>query len=153
MFKNILVPTDGSKLSQQAVGAAIELARGYGSKIVAFSVAEAYPMVTAAAMMIDPGTESAMLQDLAQLNVEWVAQAAKIAGVPCTTATAVSDSPYQEILAAATDHHCDVIFMASHGRRGLTKLLAGSVTQNVLAYSTIPVLVMRPKATELAVGG
>jgi nucleotide-binding universal stress UspA family protein len=56
--------------------------------------------------------------------------------------------PSQEIIDAATGHQCDLVFMASHGRRGLSRLLAGSVTQNVLAYSTIPVMVLRPAAQD-----
>jgi nucleotide-binding universal stress UspA family protein len=152
MFKKILVPTDGSELSDQAVAAAIEFARACGGEIVAFSVAQPYPIVPAAegAMVIDPGVESRVLQDLARQNVERVAQAARSAGVACTTATALSYVPHQEIIKAATDYQCDLIFMASHGRRGLSKLLAGSETQHVLANSTIPVLVLRPQARDQA---
>jgi nucleotide-binding universal stress UspA family protein len=73
-----------------------------------------------------------------------VAGAAGVARVPCETHTALSFLPYEEIIRAADDYHCDVIFMASHGRRGLSRLLAGSQTQKVLAYSKVPVLVLRP---------
>lgn len=150
MYKKILVPTDGSELSEQASMAAIDFARLCGAEIVAFSVAEPYPLVPAAegAMVIDPGIETTVLQEMARENVDKVARAAKIAGVPCTVATAYSMIPYQEILNAASEHKCDLIFMASHGRRGLSRLLAGSVTQNVLAYSTIPVMVLRPGAQD-----
>jgi len=146
MYKKILVPTDGSSLSDEAATAAIDFARLCHADLVAISVAEPYPLVPAAegAMVIDPGIETRVLQYFAQQNVDQVAQAAKAAGVECTTATAVSMSPYQEIISAAIDNQCDLIFMASHGRRGLSRLLAGSVTQNVLAYSTIPVMVLRP---------
>jgi nucleotide-binding universal stress UspA family protein len=146
MYKKILVPTDGSDLSEQASTAAIEFARMCGSAIVAFSVAEPYPLVPAAegAMVIDPGIETRVLQEFAQQNVDKLAQAARAAGVECTTATTVSMFPYQEIISAASANQCDLIFMASHGRRGLSRLLAGSVTQNVLAYSAIPVMVLRP---------
>lgn len=146
MYKKILVPTDGSELSQQASTAAIAFARLCGARIVAFSVAEPYPLVPAAegAMVIDPGIETRVLQEFAQQNVDKVAQEARAAGVECETATAFSMVPYQEIISAAAQNHCDLIFMASHGRRGLSRLLAGSVTQNVMAYSTIPVMVLRP---------
>jgi nucleotide-binding universal stress UspA family protein len=146
MYKTILVPTDGSSLSEQASTAAIEFARLCGARIVAFSVAEPYPLVPAAegAMVIDPGIETRVLQEFAQQNVDKVAQEARAAGVECTTVTAVSMFPYQEIISAAAQNQCDLIFMASHGRRGLSRLLAGSVTQNVLAYSSIPVMVLRP---------
>lgn len=146
MYKSILVPTDGSDLSEQAATAAIDLARLCGAEIIALSVAEPYPQVPAAegAMVIDPGLETRTLMDFAQQNVEQVAAAARAAGVPVRTETALSVVPYQEIIDAARKFHCDLIFMASHGRRGLSRLLAGSVTQNVLAYSSVPVMVLRP---------
>ena len=148
MYKKILVPTDGSDLSDQAVAAAIAFARAFGSEIVAFSVAQPYPAFPAAegAMVIDPGVENRLLEAAAQKNVDKVAQAARAAGVPCTTATAFSYNPHEEIIAAARDKQCDLIFMASHGRRGLSKLLAGSETQHVLTDSPVPVLVLRPQA-------
>jgi nucleotide-binding universal stress UspA family protein len=148
MYKRILVPTDGSELSAQAASAAIEFARLAGATIVAFSVAEPYPLMPAAegAMVIDPGIETRVLQEFAQQNVDQVAKAAKAGGVACETATAFSMFPDQEIIQAAADHDCDLVFMASHGRRGLSRLLAGSVTQNVLAYSKLPVMVLRPAA-------
>jgi nucleotide-binding universal stress UspA family protein len=84
----------------------------------------------------------------AKQYVDAVAQVAAAAGVPCATATAVSAAPHEAIIDAARDHQCEVIFMASHGRRGLSRLIAGSVTQNVLAYSAVPVLVFRPPRHE-----
>jgi nucleotide-binding universal stress UspA family protein len=146
MYKKILVPTDGSALSEQAARAAVEFARLCGADIVAFSVAEPYPLMPAAegAMAVDPGIEADMLLKYAQENTDQVAQLARAAGVACQCATAFSVLPYQDIVNAAAEHGCDLIFMASHGRRGLSRLLAGSVTQNVLAYSNIPVMVLRP---------
>jgi nucleotide-binding universal stress UspA family protein len=75
--------------------------------------------------------------------VQRVADAAKSAGVPCETVALLSYSPYEEIIQTAEKFRCDLIFMASHGRRGLTRLFLGSETQKVLAHSTIPVLVYR----------
>jgi nucleotide-binding universal stress UspA family protein len=146
MYKKILVPTDGSDLAGQAVAAAVDYARVAGGTVVAFSVAQPYPLLPAVdgAMMIDPGVDSTQLQELAQQAVDEVARAAKAAGVPCETHTSLSFLPYEEIIRAADDYQCDVIFMASHGRRGLSRLLAGSQTQKVLAYSHVPVLVLRP---------
>lgn len=146
MYKKILVPTDGSELARQAVDAAIDYARVAGASVVAFSVAQPYPLLPAVdgAMMIDPGLDSGELQQLARQAVEEVGQACKAARVPCELHTSLSFSPYEEIIAAAGQYQCDVIFMASHGRRGLSRLLAGSQTQKVLAYSHIPVLVLRP---------
>jgi nucleotide-binding universal stress UspA family protein len=147
MYKKILVPTDGSELSGQAVAAAIDFARASGAQVVALSVAEPYPLVAAeGAMVIDVGVEMTQRRQIAQDNVEKVAQAARAAGVPCSIATAYSALPHEEIINAANVNQCDLIFMASHGRHGLSRLLAGSVTQKVLAGTTIPVLVLRPQA-------
>jgi nucleotide-binding universal stress UspA family protein len=148
MYKRILVPTDGSTLSDQAVTAAIEFARLCHADIVALSVAEPYPLVPAAegAMVIDPGFEFNTLEEAARENVAKVARAVRGAGLNCIECTASSMAPADEIIRTANEQGCDLIFMASHGRRGLSKLLAGSVTQNVLAYSSVPVMVLRPGA-------
>lgn len=146
MYKKILVPTDGSDLSAQAVAAAIDFARGSGAEIIALSVAEPYLIASAeGAMAIDVGTEMAQRRQAAEQNVERVAQAAATAGVACSTVTAMSPVVHEEIINVATERNCDVIFIASHGRRGLSRLFAGSVAQNLLAHSAIPVLVLRPK--------
>lgn len=150
MYKKILVPTDGSALSEQAAATAIELARLYGAAIVAFSVAEPPPILSAeAAMAIDLGLETEQRQQVAQQNVEKVAQAAKAAGVACQTAIAYSTVPHQEIINAAKANHCDLIFMASHGRHGLSRMLAGSVAQDVLSYAPTAVMVLRPPLDQL----
>lgn len=150
MYKRILVPTDGSELSEQATAAAIELARLCGAEIVAFSVAEPYPVMPAAdgTMLIEPGPDPYLLEQAALQNVDKVAEAASKAGVRAITVTAMSMVPHDEIIRAANEHQCDLIFMASHGRRGFSKLIAGSVTQNVLTHSTIPVMVLRPGAKD-----
>jgi nucleotide-binding universal stress UspA family protein len=146
VYRKILVPTDGSDLSENGVTAAIEFARLCGAEIIAFSVAEPYPMPAGeATMVIDWGVETERLQHVAQEIVDKVEQTAQAAGVPCKKATAYSQQPAQEIINTATANHCDLIFMASHGRHGLSRLLAGSVAQNVLAYSTIPVMLLRPQ--------
>jgi nucleotide-binding universal stress UspA family protein len=146
MFHTILAPTDGSPLSEKAVDAAIELAKQLQGKIVTISVAEPAPFVALSEGGAIPGDleayeEKAM--QVAQHRVQKVAAAASAANVPCEALAVLSFSPYEEIIRAAEDYKCDVIFMASHGRRGLTKLFLGSETQKVLAHSTIPVLVYR----------
>jgi nucleotide-binding universal stress UspA family protein len=148
MYKKILVPTDGSQLSEQAAASAVEFARLCNASIVALSVAEPYPLVPAAegAMIVDPGFATDTLQAMAQEAVDKVARLAADAGIACTTVTAISVVPHEEILRTAAAQGCDLVFMASHGRRGLSRLLAGSVTQHVLAYSSIPVMVLRPSA-------
>lgn len=145
MYLKILVPTDGSNLSDQAAATAVELARAHGGALVAMSVAQPFPlMASEAAIVTDSALETSTLMKLAQENVDKIAQMAGQAGVPCTTLTALSYLPHEEIINAATANGCDLICMASHGRRGISRLLAGSVTQNVLLYSAIPVLVLRP---------
>jgi len=145
MFSKILVPTDGSELSDKAINAAIDFAKSFGSTIVGISVAEPYPFTPLYEGVSAPESniyEDRML-DLAQLHVQKVADAAKEAHVPCETFTTQSFSPFEEIVAASKKYRCDAIFMASHGRKGLNKLFLGSETQKVLAHTTLPVLVLR----------
>ncbi|MDN4051501.1 universal stress protein [Massilia sp. YIM B02763] len=147
MYRRILVPTDGSELSIAAERAAIDFARANGSAIVALAVGQPY-LPTAAvdgAVAIDPAIEAETLLLEANRHVERVAAAARAAGVACTAVTTIAHSASQAILEHAAKHGCDLIFMATHGRRGLTRLLLGSVTQDVLAASTVPVLVLRPQ--------
>lgn len=145
MFKMILVPTDGSALSGKAVDAAIAFAKFNDGKIISLSVAEPYPFMPLAenSMATDPRVYEENMRELAQQHVQKVADTAKNAGVPCETYIAQSFHPYEEIINTAKKYECDVIFMASHGRKGLSKLFVGSETQKVLAHSTIPVLVFR----------
>lgn len=146
MFQTILAPTDGSPLSERAIDAAIQLAKQLHGKLVTISVAEPAPFVALSEAGAIPGDLEAYEEkalEVARHRVQRVAAAASTAGVPCETVTALSASPYEEIIQAAEKFRCDLIFMASHGRRGLTKLFLGSETQKVLAHSTIPVLVFR----------
>lgn len=145
MFKIILVPTDGSPLSDKAIKAAIEFAQGNGSKIIGLSVAEPYPFLPLyeGIAMAEVNIYDEKMQERAQIHVQKIADLAKAANVPCETAIAQSFNPYEEIIKTAEKSHCDIIFMASHGRKGLNKLFMGSETQKVLAHSSIPVLVLR----------
>jgi nucleotide-binding universal stress UspA family protein len=148
MYQKILVPTDGSDLCAQAVTAAITFARACGASIVTLSVVEPYPLVgTEGAMALDLDAALNQLQQAARGYVERAAQEAEAAGVACHAVTTFSAMPHDEIIKVAEQNQCDLIFMASHGRRGLGRLVFGSVTQNVLAHSTIPVLVLRPQVS------
>jgi nucleotide-binding universal stress UspA family protein len=144
MYQRILVPTDGSAL---AADAAIAFAQASGGDIVALAVACPEPVLLSAegalAAGADPGAD--VLLEQAGQHAEQVAAAARKAGVACTALTAYGYSPADEIIETAQRQHCDLIFIASHGRRGLSRLIAGSVTQRVLAYSPVPVLVFRPR--------
>jgi nucleotide-binding universal stress UspA family protein len=145
MYDRILVPTDGSDVSAAAERAAIAFARALGSEVVVLAVGQPrLPAASAeAAMAIDPGLDEAELLAAANEHAQRVATAAAAAGVRCTPIAVLDYSPAEAIIATAEDRKCDLVFMGSHGRRGLSRLLAGSVTQQVLAESRVPVLVMR----------
>jgi len=142
MFKTILVPTDGSKLADKAAQAAAEFAQDTHGKIIALAVAEPYPYSPLAepAFLPDPAAYDKSMLELAETYVSRV-RAAEQAGVPCETYTMFSADPAKKITATASRHGCDAVFMESHGRRGIQRLLLGSVTQKVLAHSTLPVVV------------
>jgi nucleotide-binding universal stress UspA family protein len=144
MFKKILLPTDGSELSAKAVQGALKMAGQLGASVVGVTVVEPYSYSTLSEYR--PETLEAFEARNAQAAEQRLApvvQAAKDANVPCETVMVKSFSPYEAIIDTAKKHGCDVIFMASHGRRGLSAVLLGSETQKVLTHSTIPVLVYR----------
>jgi nucleotide-binding universal stress UspA family protein len=143
MFSHLLVPTDGSAVSRLAETAAIAFARSCGARLLVLSVAQPAPLLFAeqGAVLVDPGLDPMLLRQHAQDQVDRVALAAQAAGVPCRTLTVVSPLPADEIVEAARREGCDLIFMASHGRRGLARLFAGSQTRQVLLQATVPVLV------------
>jgi nucleotide-binding universal stress UspA family protein len=144
MFKKILVPTDGSELSAKAIASGIEFAKALNAGVVGVTVVEPYSYSNLSEYR--PETlddyEERMLKMAAE-RLGKVADAAAQAGVPVETVTMKSFSPYEAIIDAAKSKGCDVIFMASHGRRGLSAVLLGSETQKVLTHSTIPVMVYR----------
>ena len=144
MFKTILVPTDGSPLSRHAEDAAIEFARAAGATLVALAVVEPLPSAgDTASIFVAGGTPDAReLLAQARQRAQAVVDRSRAAGVPCECCTALSYYPHEEIVRVATEFHCDAIFMASHGVRGLRKLL-GSQTQKVLAHAGLPVMVFR----------
>lgn len=145
MFKTILVPTDGSPLSEKAVEAAVKFAQTGGCRVVALSVCEPHhhAHMSEGSTVIDTDRYDRRMQEVAHGYVNHVAEVAKEHNVPCDTVVKQSSHPYEEIIAAAKEFSCDVIFMASHGRKGLSALFVGSETHKVLAHSTVPVLVFR----------
>lgn len=145
MFKTILVPTDGSALSDKAVSAAIEFAKSQGGKVVTLSVAEPYPFspLSEVAFTDERRQYEEKAREVAEQHVQKVQAAATAMDVPCETVVTQSFSPFEEIINTAGKYGCDAVFMASHGRKGLSKLFIGSETQKVLAHSTIPVMVFR----------
>jgi nucleotide-binding universal stress UspA family protein len=146
MYRRILVPTDGSPVSEAAVDAAIDFARARGSAIVALGVAVPEPSFQSleGAVAYDPGLQVEVLLQHAQGHVDAIAARAQTAGVACTSVTCSALDAAEAIVDTARAQHCDLIVMGSHGRRGLSRLLAGSVTQAVLAHAPVPVMVLRP---------
>ncbi len=145
MFKHILLPTDGSELSRNAVVKALQVARSLDAKVTAVHIVPEFRVFTYNAEMVED-TKEQYLKDSKAHAAKYlaeVAQAAAEAGVTCTTLAIDSDHPYEAIIKAAQDKGCDLIAMASHGRKGVQGLLIGSETQRVLTHSTIPVLVYR----------
>lgn len=147
MFKHILVPTDGSELSQETARRAVSFAREAGAKVTAFYAKPEYPVTYyGEGALIDPTTPekfAELAEQQAQQVLGYVEQLCADAGVPCTRMALTSDVPYEAIIEAAGSAGCDLIFMASHGRRGFSGLLLGSETNKVLTHSKIPVLVYR----------
>lgn len=147
MFKHILVPTDGSQLSEETARRAVSFAREAGARITAFFAKPEFPVTYyGEGALIDSTTPErfAELSDQqAQQILSFVENLCRDAAVPCSTLTLISDVPYEAIIEAATQCDCDLIFMSSHGRRGLSALLLGSETNKVLTHSKIPVLVYR----------
>ncbi|KQV44953.1 MULTISPECIES: universal stress protein [unclassified Duganella] len=145
MFKSILLPTDGSQLSERATQTAIEFAKIHGARITAVSVVQPLPFVPLAdaAVLPDPGAFDREMRRNVQLGLDKVLAAASAAGIECETVLGEAISPYEVIVRTAEERHCDIILMASHGRTGLNRLFLGSETQKVLAHTHLPVLVLR----------
>lgn len=149
MYSNLLVPTDGSKLSGKAVAHTIGLANALKAKIVALYVT---PMYKAESLFDGGGAlqgrmskseYAAIAAREAEAILEAVAAKAAAANVGCKAFHVIADAPWEAIIATAGKQKCDAIVMASHGRRGISGLLLGSETQKVLTHSKIPVVVVR----------
>jgi nucleotide-binding universal stress UspA family protein len=147
MFKHILVPADGSDLSKATARRAVSFAKEAGARITAFFAKPEYPVsYYGEGALIDPTTPEKfdeLAEQQAQQVLDFVVDLGKEAGVQVEKLSLTSDIPYEAIIDAATQAGCDLIFMASHGRRGISALLLGSETHKVLTHSTIPVLVYR----------
>lgn len=147
MYKRILVATDGSKLSQKAVEHGLSLADLTGAEVVALKVIPRYPQTYFEGGVALAAAEVARIEkqwlDEAQVAVNSVKSAGQLREVKVKPVTVKSDLVAEAIIAAAKRNKCDLIVMASHGRRGIKRLLLGSETQQVLTHSHIPVLVLR----------
>ena len=146
MFKHILISTDGSRVSNTAARAGIALASALGAKVTAYYAVEPMQPIYIEGYTFDPH----VLEDIennasqaGQKRVDAIGKMAKAAHVRFASVVAPAPTAHEGIINAAKKWKCDVIFMASHGRRGLSKLIMGSVTQQVLTHSKIPVVVYR----------
>ena len=147
MYKHILIPTDGSELSQKAIDAGIAFAHSIHARVTGFTAVPEYQVPSQGEIMsrhaISASEHERRVTKQAEDALLPIAERARAAGVDCATEFTLSDQPYEAIIGAARKHGCDLIFMASHGRRGLSALVHGSETQSVLTHSTIPTLVYR----------
>jgi nucleotide-binding universal stress UspA family protein len=145
MFKSILIPTDGSSLSDKAVRQGLALARALGSKVVALHVTAPFHVLAATPAAIT-ATREQCEQNAAAFNKEVfdrVAAAARELGVVCTCVSRTGEHVWQEIIMGAEANGCDAICMASHGHRGFAGMMLGSETAKVLTHTKIPVVVLR----------
>jgi nucleotide-binding universal stress UspA family protein len=144
MFKRILVPTDGSDLSDKAIAAAIDLARTLKASVIGMTTLEPYSYSNLSEYRPETLDDyEARMDQAGAERLGRIADAAARAGVSVETVSVKSFSPYEAIIDTAKDKNCDLIVMASHGRRGLNAVLLGSETQKVLTHSSIPVMVYR----------
>src|SRR5262245_15841575 len=147
MFKNVLVPTDGSSLSLKAAAQGVQLAKSLGAKVTGFFAAPpATPVVYRDSLPVgfaQPGEHAQLIERTAAKHLGAIERLAKKAGVRFEGLHATNDYPADAILDAAKKKKCDVIVMATHGEGGLRGMFIGSVTQKVLNQSKIPVLVLR----------
>ena len=145
MYTNILIPTDGSELAGKAVHHGIALSKAIGAKVTVLTVLPPFHTVTIHTQMIQdtPAEYKTRMQKHAKKTLGAVAHAAQAVGVACEMVHVEHEHPYQAIIDTAESKGCDLIVMASHGRRGITAIVLGSETVKVLTHCKIPVLVHR----------
>ena len=145
MFKHILIPTDGSELSRIAIENGVQFARELNARITGLTVSPPFHYFAVDAIQVNSSADDYLqhVNEKAERNLKVLKDAAGKAGVPCELMHRVGEHPYEEIVKAAQEQKCDVIFQASHGRRGVGALVLGSETNKVLTHSKIPVLVFR----------
>ena len=145
MFRHILLPIDGSELSEKAVRSGVRLAKTFGASVTAFHMK---PKVDGFTAMMDgferaPGDYAEDAERRSKTLLSYVSRAAKAAGVDCDVVSSTGNDPFKEIIKIASARKCDLVVMGSHGRRGIEAVLMGSETHKLLTHSRIPVLVYR----------
>lgn len=148
MFTHILLPTDGTELSNAAVQNGVRFAKSIGAKVTGICVIPSQYFAHSEGMSREaylelPARRLKESKEFAETCLSKITKAAREAGLDCDVVVEVSDQPYEAIVTLAAQKGCDLIMMASHGRRGVKALLIGSETQKVLTHSKIPVLVYR----------
>jgi nucleotide-binding universal stress UspA family protein len=145
MYKKILVPLDGSATAAKAIGPAVDLARQCGNiPLVGATVTDPYPYAGLAdAVPITADEYRATTTRAADAALQPLVDACKAAGLACECVVSENPHPWKALLEAAEAKACDLVVMASHGRRGVQAVLLGSETQKLLTHSHLPVLVVR----------
>ena len=145
MFKHILIPTDGSEISAAAIEYGVRFAKEINAKITGITVTTPFHIMAVESISVlnDSRDYDARAKARAMRNLDVIKDAATNAGVEFDLVHASGEHPYEEIVRTAEEKGCDIIFQASHGRRGMQALLMGSETTKVLTHSKIPVLVYR----------
>ncbi len=148
MYKHILIPTDGSEIADKAVDSGIDFAREAGARITFFTAVPEYELPSTSSVMahqpvVSLAEHERRSAEKAKAILAKALEKARTCGVVCAGDHALSNKPYEAIIAAVKRHGCDAIFMSSHGRKGLARLWYGSETVEVLTHSDIPTLVVR----------
>lgn len=148
MYQHILIPTDGSELSQQAIEHGIALAKSVNAKVTVMTVTAPFQLFA-----IEPGIVTDTPEQyekraaaLAAKDLNAAMEVAKAARISCDIIRVEHEHPYRAIIDTAAQKSCDLIVMASHGRRGISAVVLGSETVKVLTHSAVPVLVVRARA-------
>ena len=145
MYKHILIPTDGSELSESAMLKGVAVAKSMNAKVTGVTVSSTFHTIAVEPMMVTD-TRAQYKKDCDARATKYLAaieKAAKTVGVPYEGVHVFHDQPYEAIIDTAANKGCDLIVMASHGRRGMQALVLGSETTKVLTHSKTPVLVLR----------
>jgi nucleotide-binding universal stress UspA family protein len=150
MYKHILIPTDGSGMSVRAAAHGVDLAKRVNARIAGLSVIAPWKEIAHSieAFAISQSQYERNAEAYAASSLLAISDLAKAAGVPCSVVQIKHPRPWRAILDTAQSMRCDLILMASHGRRGLDAMIVGSETQKVLTHSNIPVLVFRDDGTD-----
>ena len=144
MYRNILIPTDGTEITAKAVATGVALAKALGARLSTITVKEPFPYSAISEMQPIPPQEFYDAQErIALKRVNEVVASAAAESVECQAFTVEAQHPWEAIVDHAKTHACDLIVMASHGRRGVSALLLGSETTRVLVHCAVPVLVVK----------